>query len=135
MLWVRIVTKPDSPSRVRLKHPKTEEGKEDRTRFHDAAKEERYGWPSGGVYRAALQSPMNVLAWNYWGLGSPPAVWMLTEEVKAKKPILVFLTETKASINKMKGVQFKLELTQGITVPSDGQSGSLANDMERRYKC
>lgn len=32
----------------------------------------------------------------------------------------------KANINKMKGVQCKLNLTQGITIPSDGQSGGLA---------
>lgn len=49
----------------------------------------------------------------------------LTEEVKAKKSILVFLAKTKARINQMKSIQRKLSLTQGIIVPSDGQSGGL----------
>ena len=69
---------------------------------------------------------MSVLAWNCRGLGSPPVVQTLIEEVKAKKPIFVFLTKTKAGINKMKSIQRKLSLTQGITVPSDRQSGGLA---------
>lgn len=65
-------------------------------------------------------NPMSVLVWNCRGLRSPPIVRMLTKEVKAKKMILVFLAKTKASINKMKGVHSKLDLTQGIVVPSDG---------------
>ena len=39
---------------------------------------------------------------------------------------MVFLSETKASVSRIKGLQRKLELTQGISVPSDGQSGGLA---------
>ena len=69
---------------------------------------------------------MSFLAWNCRGLGSPPAVRTLTDEVKMKKPILVFLSETKASLSKMKGFQNKMEYTEGIIVPSDGQSGGLA---------
>ncbi|KAL0012531.1 hypothetical protein SO802_007639 [Lithocarpus litseifolius] len=40
--------------------------------------------------------------------------------------MLVFLAETKAGINRIKGVQRKLEYSQGIIVPSDGRSGGLA---------
>jgi len=50
----------------------------------------------------------------------------LTDEVKETDPILVFLAETKAKQNRMKGLQRKLNLTQGITMPSNGQSGGLA---------
>ena len=50
----------------------------------------------------------------------------LTDEVRSKDPLLVFLTETKASTSRIKGIQTKLEYTQGIAVPSDGQSGDLA---------
>ena len=46
--------------------------------------------------------------------------------MKSKNPTLVFLSETKAIVNWMKGFQRKLELTQGISVPSDGCSGGLA---------
>lgn len=54
------------------------------------------------------------------GTGIKPAVQILTNEVKSKRLILVFLTEMKANASKVKGIQKKLELTQGITVPSDG---------------
>ena len=40
-------------------------------------------------------------------------------------PILVFLSKTKAKQSRTKGLQRKLNLTQGITVPSDGRSGGL----------
>lgn len=74
---------------------------------------------------AAPQSPMSLLAWNCRGLGSPLMVRILTDEVKSKQPILVFLVETKASINEMEGFHNKIEYTEGITVPSDGKSGGL----------
>ena len=51
---------------------------------------------------------------------------LLTDVVKVTTPVLVFLLETKASQNRIKGLQRKLNLTQGITVPSDGRSGGLA---------
>ena len=69
---------------------------------------------------------MTVLAWNCQGLGTSLTVCMLTEEVKKKNPVLVFLVETKANTNRMKGFQNKLGFTQGIIVPRDGRSGGLA---------
>nr|POF08527.1 hypothetical protein CFP56_58554 [Quercus suber] len=69
---------------------------------------------------------MSLLAWNCRGLGSPPAVRTLTDEVRMKNSILVFLSETKASLSKMKGFQNKIEYREGIVVPSDGKSGGLA---------
>ena len=69
---------------------------------------------------------MSVISWNCRGLGSTPAVRLLTEEVSSKNPTLVFLAETKAQISHIKGLQQKLNFTQGIVVPSDGWSGSLA---------
>ena len=53
-------------------------------------------------------------------------VHSLTDVVKVIDPVLVILLETKASQNRIKGLQRKLNLTQGITVPSDGRSGGLA---------
>ena len=38
---------------------------------------------------------------------------------------MVFLSKTKASVSRMKGFQRKLELTQGISMPSDRRSGGL----------
>ena len=69
---------------------------------------------------------MTALAWNCRGMGSAPAVRALTDEVKKSDPVLVFLSETKASQRRIKGLQRKLGLTQGITVQSDGRSGGLA---------
>ena len=69
---------------------------------------------------------MSVLAWNCRGLGLTPAVQLLTKEVRSKNPTLVFLAETKAQLSRIKRLQHKLELTQGIVVPSDGRSGGLA---------
>lgn len=43
-----------------------------------------------------------------------------------KDPTLVFLVETKARVNRMKGILNKLDYTHGIIVPSDGWSGGLA---------
>ena len=68
---------------------------------------------------------MSLLAWNYRGLGLASAVRSLTDVVKECDPILVFLSETKAKQSRTKGLQRKLNLTQGITVPSDGRSGGL----------
>ena len=57
-------------------------------------------------------------------------VRILTDEVKSKNSILVFLVETKASSSRMTGFQRKLKFTQGIDVPSDGKSDG--DDLEGR---
>ena len=67
-----------------------------------------------------------MLAWNCRGLGSSPTIQLLTDEVKSRNPALVFLMETKASPSRIKGLQRKLQLTQGISVLCDGRSGGLA---------
>ena len=66
---------------------------------------------------AVAASPMTLLAWNCRGLGSNLAIRILIDEVKATDPMLVFLAETKASVNWIKVVQRKLEYSQGIIVP------------------
>lgn len=67
-----------------------------------------------------------ILARNCRGMGSSLAIRTLTDEVKARDPLLVFLAETKTGENRMKGVRNKIGYTQGIMVPSDGRSGGLA---------
>ena len=52
-------------------------------------------------------------------------VRILTDEVKATDPTLVFLAETKASVNRIKGIQRKIEYSQGIIIPNDGRSSGL----------
>ena len=84
------------------------------------------GWRCGNGCGAAPPSHMNVIAWNCQGLGSSLAFRTLTNKVRTKKPLLVFLSETKTGMSRIKGIQNKLDYTQGITVPSDGRSGGLA---------
>ena len=67
-----------------------------------------------------------MIAWNYRGMGSTLAVRTLTDEVRTREPLLVFLVETKARVSRIRGIQAKLNYTQGIVVPSDGRSGGLA---------
>ena len=69
---------------------------------------------------------MSELTLNCWGLGSSLTVQLLTDEAKSRNPALVFLVETKASPSRIKGLQRKLQLSQGISVPCDGRSGGLA---------
>ena len=59
-------------------------------------------------------------------MGSAPAVRALTDEVKGCDLMLVFLAKTKANQKRIKGLQRKLGLTQGISMKSDGRSGGLA---------
>ena len=69
---------------------------------------------------------MSIFAWNCQGLGSSLAVCTLTDAVKEMDPLLVFLLETKAGTGRIKGIQNKINFTQGIVEPSDGRSGGLA---------
>lgn len=46
--------------------------------------------------------------------------------VKEKDPLLVFLSKTKAGSSRIKGIQNKINFTQGIVVPSDTRSEGLA---------
>ena len=69
---------------------------------------------------------MTILAWKCRGLGSSLAIRTLTDEVKARDPLMVFLAETKSGESKLKGIRNKIVYTQGIMVPNDGRSGGLA---------
>ena len=69
---------------------------------------------------------MSILAWNCRGLRSSLAIRVLTDEVKERDPLLVFLSETKVGTGRIKGIQNKINFTQGIVVLSDGRSRGLA---------
>lgn len=45
--------------------------------------------------------------------------------MKENDPTLVFLAETRAGVNRIKGMQRKLDYSEGIVIPSDGRSGGL----------
>ena len=69
---------------------------------------------------------MSSFAWNCRGLRSSLAIRNLANAVKEMDLMLVFLSETKVGVGRIKGIQNKLNFTQGIVVPSDGRSGGLA---------
>ncbi|KAL4632855.1 hypothetical protein ACB092_04G081300 [Castanea dentata] len=69
---------------------------------------------------------MSLFAWNCRGLGTSLAVRTLTDAVNEKDLLLVFLSETKAGVSRIKGIQNKINFTQGIVVSSDGRSRGLA---------
>ena len=97
-----------------------------KTGYPNRGGENTKGWRRGGGYGAAPPSQMTILSWNCRGLGSSLAVQTLTDEVKARDLLLVFLAETKAGESRLKGVRNKIGYTQGITVPSDGRRDGLA---------
>lgn len=59
------------------------------------------------------------------GLGSSPVIRIITDEVKSKNPILVFLEEMKASASKLKGIQHKGWKEWGIGNALEGRGGYL----------
>ncbi|XP_030964343.1 uncharacterized protein LOC115985543 [Quercus lobata] len=72
---------------------------------------------------------MSTLSWNCRGLGNHRIVQALRSTVEKEVPILVFLMETKIprkQQHKMKEIQNSIGFTQGLIVPSEGQSGGLA---------
>ena len=69
---------------------------------------------------------MSIFAWNCRGLRSFLAVQNLIDAVKEMDLMLVFLSKMKVGVGRIKGIQNKLNFTQGIVVPSDGRSGGLA---------
>ena len=79
----------------------------------------------GNTCGATPPSPISIIAWNCQGLRSSLAVRSLTDEVKAKDPLLVFLAEMKASMSRIRGIQNKINFMQGIIFLSDGRSGGL----------
>lgn len=69
---------------------------------------------------------MNILSWNYRGLGNPGAITVLLHLVRVKVPKIVFLMETKQLIEKMRNIKEDLQYQAIFIVPSLGRSGSLA---------
>jgi exonuclease III len=51
---------------------------------------------------------MNLLSWNYRGLGNPRAIWDLRLLVKEKQPNLLFLMETRAKNKKLQAIRCSL---------------------------
>jgi exonuclease III len=68
---------------------------------------------------------MSILSWNCQGLGNHRAVRDLHQMMKEKRPVLVFLMETKLCNKKAEFLQIKLHFDYMFVVDCVGRSGGL----------
>jgi exonuclease III len=69
---------------------------------------------------------MRIMSWNCRGLGNPLTVRELCRLVKQKRPVMVFLMETKIRKSKMEIIRCKLHFENMFVVDSMGKSGGMA---------
>ncbi|XP_075675171.1 uncharacterized protein LOC142644440 [Castanea sativa] len=69
---------------------------------------------------------MICLGWNYRGLGNPRTVNVVCGFVQRWDPKIVFLSETKLKRAGVERIKRKVQIFDGMIVPSDGKSGGLA---------
>jgi hypothetical protein len=69
---------------------------------------------------------MIAISWNFRGLGNPQTVKDLRRLVKAKRPTMIFLMETKLRQIKMEKIICTLGFNNLLVVDSIGKSGGLA---------
>lgn len=68
---------------------------------------------------------MNALSWNCRGLGNQHAVSVLSHLVREKAPKIVFLMETKQTVDEMRKIKDELNFQGELVVPCDGSWGGL----------
>ena len=66
---------------------------------------------------------MNALSWNCRGLGNKHPVNVLSNLVREKKPKIVFLMETKQTVDEMRNLKEDLHFIGGLVVPCDRSWG------------
>ena len=69
---------------------------------------------------------MSCLAWNCRGLGNPLTIHELTNMVRKKDPLVLFLSKTKLDENRLEMLRCLWRFGGKFVVPSRGQSGGLA---------
>ena len=69
---------------------------------------------------------MIILSWNCQGLGNQRAVNVLSHLVREKAPTILFLMETKQTIEEKGGIQGELHHDSMLAVPCLGRRGGLA---------
>nr|GMD06060.1 uncharacterized protein LOC109186215 [Ipomoea batatas] len=69
---------------------------------------------------------MSLISWNCRGLGNPATVQMLLDIVHSKRPIVLFIMETKLSTVKMDKIRVTLGYDNLFTVDPVGLGGGLA---------
>lgn len=80
----------------------------------------------GGDCHTTPSTDMNLICWNYQGLGNPQTVRDLCWLVKDKRPGMVFLMETKVHRNEMETIKQIAGFKKMFVVDSVGRSGGLA---------
>lgn len=68
---------------------------------------------------------MIILSWNCRGLGNPAIVPVLSELVKARRPDIVFLSETLAVNSRIEDIRVRLNFQSCFTVNCVGRSGGI----------
>ena len=81
---------------------------------------------NGGGCGVAPPRTMKILSWNCRGLGNQRAVDVLSHLVREKAPKILFLMETKQSVDEMWKIQADLPCRCMLAVPSIHRSGGLA---------
>ena len=69
---------------------------------------------------------MILLSWNCWGLGNLCAGTVLSHLVREKAPTILFLMETKQTVEEMKQIQSDLRYSAMLAVPCVRRAGGLA---------
>jgi exonuclease III len=78
---------------------------------------------------------MSVLSWNCRGLGNPRTVRELCRLVKEKRPMMVFLMETKLSNFRFDSIKNKIGYGGLFVVNSVGRGGGLAFFGKKKVLC
>ena len=69
---------------------------------------------------------MIIIGWNCRGLGNRRAVEVLAELVRSKAPTILFLMETKLTVQEMEPIKVELGFQSMLAVSSEGRRGGLA---------
>lgn len=77
---------------------------------------------------------MNCLFWNCQGLGTALTIPILGDILRAQRPDVMFLSETKGTSHDIEGLKRRWNLN-GIAVDKVGQSGGLALLMDEGNRC
>jgi len=69
---------------------------------------------------------MNLLAWNCQGLGLPRTIHELVLLVRAYRPKILFISETRQGEKKIKGLRWRLGLKHCMTQVGKGKGAGIA---------
>jgi exonuclease III len=78
---------------------------------------------------------MNLVSWNCRGLGSPSAVSNLKYLVRHHKIVILFLSETLVSSNKIEEIRYVLGFNSCFSVDRVGRSGGFAMFWNSSHNC